>query len=96
MKNCFGPVLIVKGCCKQKNGSYLINASIRKGMGYTSIFLVGDPVYYYRVSIRPSVDSGIKNKKSIPEASVMNCELDPDGLKGISCTIKLKFFNYRI
>ncbi len=70
-------------------GSNLIKESFKlaKDMGYTSVFLVGDPAYYHRFGFKASVNFGIKNINNIPDEYVMACELVPDALHGISGTI---------
>lgn len=66
-------------------GSELIKESFRlaKKLGYTVVFLVGDPAYYQRFGFRPAVNFGIKHTYEIPDENVMACELVPNALKGI-------------
>jgi len=72
-------------------GAQLINESFRlaQDMGYTSIFLVGDPAYYHRFGFKSSVHFGITQIHNIPEENVMGCELIPTALRGISGIIDL-------
>lgn len=60
-------------------GSRLIEESFRlaRGMGYKSVFLVGDPAYYHRFGFKSAIDFGIRNKLEIPHENVMACELVP-------------------
>jgi len=70
-------------------GSNLIKESFKlaKEMGYTSVFLVGDPAYYHRFGFKSAVNFGIKHTHNIPDENVMACELVPGALDGISGTI---------
>lgn len=69
-------------------GSSLIRESFKlaKGMGYTSVILVGDPAYYHRFGYKSAISFGIKHELNIPDENVMACELVPDALYGISGT----------
>lgn len=80
------PISVVLGYRNSGIGIKLINESFRlaKEMGYTSVFLVGDPAYYHRFGFRPSVDFGVKQLYNIPDEYVMACELVPNALRGIS------------
>ncbi len=55
---------------------------IAKEMGYTAVFLVGDPLYYSRFGFKETTCFGIKNEGDIPEKYIMACELYDDALKG--------------
>ena len=70
-------------------GSSLIKNGFKlaKEMGYTSVFLVGDPAYYHRFGFKTSVAFGIKNTHNIPDEYVMACELVPHALHGVRGTI---------
>ena len=69
-------------------GSNLIKESFKlaKGMGYTSVILVGDPAYYHRFGFKAAVNFGIKHAHNIPDENVMACELVQDALCGIGGT----------
>ena len=69
-------------------GSNLIKESFKlaKGMGYTSVILVGDPAYYHRFGFKTAVNFGIKHAHNIPDENVMACELVQDALCGIGGT----------
>lgn len=79
------PVSVVLENRKQGVGSKLIEESFRiaKGMGYTSVFLVGDPLYYHRFGFKSLSSFGIKYKLPIPEKNAMGCELVPNALSGV-------------
>jgi len=69
--------------------SELINQSFKlaKKMGYTVVFLVGDPAFYHRFGFMPTVAFGIKRTLDIPDENVMVCELVLNALNGINGTI---------
>jgi predicted N-acetyltransferase YhbS len=73
-------------------GSDLIRESFRlaKEMGYSSVFLVGDPAFYNRFGFKASIDFGIRHEPYIPNENVMACELFPDALIEVSGTIDLR------
>ncbi|MEG6513502.1 hypothetical protein [Desulforamulus ruminis] len=58
-----------------------------KKLGYTSVFLVGDPAYYHRFGFKSAAHFGIKHKPNIPDEYVMGCELVPGALYEIGGTI---------
>jgi predicted N-acetyltransferase YhbS len=70
-------------------GSALIKESFRiaKEMGYTSVFLVGNPDYYNRFGFKCITQFGIRYHQEIPPEFVMACELVPNALDEISGTI---------
>jgi Predicted acetyltransferase len=70
-------------------GSKLVAEGFRvaKQLGYTSVFVVGDPAYYSRFGFRSSARFGIKHVPEIPESYVMAIELTPNMLAGVSGTI---------
>lgn len=80
------PISVVLEYRNRGIGAKLINESFRlaKEMGYTSVFLVGDPAYYHRFGFKSSVDFGVKQLYNIPDEYVMACELVPNALRGIS------------
>lgn len=57
-------------------------------MGYSSVFVVGDPAYYQKFGFKAAVGFGIKNKYNIPDEYVMACELVPGALDGVGGTIE--------
>ncbi len=67
-------------------GSALIYESLRiaRQLGYTAIFLCGDPNYYNRFGFKQNSLYGIVSRQNIPEQFTLVCELCPDALKGIS------------
>ena len=83
------PVSVVIEKRKSGIGSALIKESFRiaKDMGYTSVFLVGNPDYYHRFGFKTITTFGIKYIHEIPAEFVMACELVPNALDKISGTI---------
>ncbi|MGD0857221.1 MAG: N-acetyltransferase [Dehalococcoidia bacterium] len=83
------PISVVLGYRNKGIGSSLIKESFKlaKEMGFTSVFLVGDPAYYHRFGFKSAITFGIKHTHEIPDENVMACELVPNALKGISGTI---------
>lgn len=79
------PISVILEFRNKGIGSELINESFRlaKKMGYTVVFLVGDPAYYHRFGFRRAVTFGIKHTHNIPDEYVMACKLVPNALKGI-------------
>jgi predicted N-acetyltransferase YhbS len=73
-------------------GSELIKASskLAEEMGYTSVFLVGDPAFYHRFGFKAAINFGIGHEPDIPNEYVMACELFPDALLEIGGTIDFR------
>lgn len=69
-------------------GAELINKSfeLAKELGYTAVFLCGDPAYYSRFGFKTSADFGITNTNGIPDMYSQACELVPNALDGIEGT----------
>lgn len=84
------PISVVLEYRNKGIGSSLIKESFRlaKEMGYTSVVLVGDPVYYHRFGFQTAANLGIKSTHEIPDENVMVCELAPDALDGVSGTME--------
>lgn len=80
------PVSVVLGRRNAGIGSALIGESFRlaRKMGYTAVFLVGDPAYYRKFGFRSVADYGVTTTHDIPVEYVMACELVPQGLEGVS------------
>ena len=72
-------------------GAKLVNESFRlaKAMGYSVIFVVGDPKYYSRFGFKCICEFGIINGGNIPEQFVMGCELVSNALKNKKGTIQI-------
>ncbi|MCL2382903.1 MAG: N-acetyltransferase [Oscillospiraceae bacterium] len=64
-------------------GKLLVKESfeIAKRLGYSAVFVVGDPEYYLRFGFKQTTNFGIKNKSDIEEKYVMACELHEGYLK---------------
>lgn len=71
-------------------GTKLIHESfeLAKAMGYTAVFLIGDPAYYHRFGFKSSVEFGVTQLHNIPDEYVMACELVPNALLGVSGIIE--------
>jgi predicted N-acetyltransferase YhbS len=79
------PISVSLECRNIGVGTKLINESfeLAKEMGYTSVFLVGDPAYYHRFGFKSAVEFGIAHLPNIPDEYVMACELVPGALNEI-------------
>ncbi|MDL2225634.1 N-acetyltransferase [Eubacteriales bacterium OttesenSCG-928-M02] len=53
-------------------------------MGYTAVFLAGDPGYYGRFGFQKSTAFGIACDGYVPEENCLACEIIPGGLDGIT------------
>lgn len=65
-------------------GGKLINKSfeLAERMGYSAVFLRGDPAYYSRLGFKPTILFGIRNKgDDVPVENAMVCEIIPGGLQ---------------
>lgn len=71
-------------------GTKLIHESfaLAKAMGYTAVFLIGDPAYYHRFGFKSSVEFGVIQLHNIPDEYVMAYELVPNALHGVSGIIE--------
>ena len=67
-------------------GAALIKESFRiaRSMGYSAVFLCGDPGYYNQFGFKQTTVWGIRPKNNIPEQYVLACELSPKALEGVS------------
>jgi len=80
------PLSVVLEFRNQGIGSALMKEAFRLAvaMGYTSVFLVGDPAYYHRFGFKSAITFGIKHMHEIPDENVMACELVPGALKNVT------------
>jgi len=83
------PLSVFQEQRKKGIGSALMRESFRiaEQLGYTSVFLVGNPDYYFRFGFKCITEFGIKYRQEIPPQFVMACELVPNALKNIQGTI---------
>jgi predicted N-acetyltransferase YhbS len=83
------PLCVALEYRKHGVGSKLVAKSFEyaKNLGYTSVFVVGDPAFYGRFGFKSSVLFGINHVPLLPEQYVMVYELSPDALTGIAGTI---------
>lgn len=70
-------------------GSMLLREAMlrAKAMGFTAVFLCGDPHYYHRFGFRSIARYGLVSRNVIPEQFLMVAELAPGALKGISGSV---------
>jgi len=70
---------------KKGVGSQLVKESfyLSREMGYTAVLVVGDPDYYSRFGFYRASSFGIKPTHSLPDESVMACELVPGALRKV-------------
>lgn len=73
-------------------GGELIREGFRlaKEMGYSAVFLCGDPAYYSRFGFKVTTEFGIENLSDIPPQYVMGCELYEHALAHKSGTIRVE------
>ena len=71
------PLCVKKEYRNQKVGSRLMEEAMKRALqlGYTSLFLVGNPEYYHRFGFRSTRSYGIENRSEIPDEFVMAVEL---------------------
>ncbi len=83
------PLCVALEYRKRGIGSKLIAKSFEyaKNLGYTAVFVVGDPAFYSRFGFKSSALFGIKHVPLIPDQYVMVYELSPDALTGIAGTV---------
>lgn len=72
-------------------GGQLIRAAFAaaREMGYTAVFLIGNPDYYGRFGFRPVADFGLANAAGVPDRFVQACELTPGALDGTGGSVLL-------
>lgn len=72
-------------------GAEIVNYAFEKArqLGYTSVFLAGNPAYYSRYGFSQTSNFGLKNTTDIPDEYVLGCELSKNSLDNITGTIKL-------
>lgn len=75
----------------QRIGGKLITESIRvaKEMGYSAVFLCGDPEYYKHYGFRSTSVFGIRNIGNLPQKYVLAYELYPNALENKSGSINI-------
>ena len=72
-------------------GALLVEEGLKraKEMGYSAVFVVGDPKYYRRFGFACASEFDITNEGDIPEQFVMALELEPGALTGKKGTIRV-------
>ena len=78
------PLCVALPWRRQGIGGALIKESLHRALalGFSAVFLCGDPNYYGRFGFRPAAQWQIVNKGNIPPEYVMGCELYPNALPG--------------
>ncbi len=81
------PIAVASAQQKKGIGAALIAESFKRAMalGYTAVFLVGDPLYYRRFGFWPTIKFGIQPPDGLRghEENVMVRELEAGALQGI-------------
>jgi predicted N-acetyltransferase YhbS len=74
---------------KRGVGSQLVKESfeLARKLGYTSVFVVGDPAFYCRFGFKSSILFGITHLPFIPAEFVMAYELSPGAVTGVVGTV---------
>jgi predicted N-acetyltransferase YhbS len=74
---------------KRGIGSKLVWESfeLAKKLGYTAVFVVGNPAYYSRFGFKSSVYFGVRHVPEIAPQYVMATELTSDGLLDVAGTV---------
>ncbi len=85
-----GPVSVPPEFQRKGIGSLLIRAAHEKarGMGYTSVLLVGHEKYYPRFGYRPASGFGILSPIEVPDPVFMAVELVPGALQDVAGTVE--------
>lgn len=80
------PITVKSEYRNQGIGSLLINEAFKRAklLGYTSVFLVGDPKYYARFGFKSISEFNIVSSAAIPEPYVMGLELITGSLLNVS------------
>lgn len=83
------PLCVALEYRSQGIGAQLVYTALNRGreMGYTAVFIAGDPAYYGRFGFVPTKGYGIRCTLDIPQEMtdcIMVCELTPKALDGVS------------
>ena len=64
-------------------GGRLLQEGARRAaeLGYSALFLVGDPDYYGRYGFQSAVSLGFQNASGVPDQFLLARSLDPDGFQ---------------
>lgn len=76
-------------------GAALMKEAFRRArdMGFTAVFLAGDPAYYRRFGFRCAAKFGIRHELAVPDKYILVLELVPGALQGKTGTIILTGHN---
>jgi putative acetyltransferase len=82
----FGPVSVLPEYQKQGAGSALIKHSLdmARSLGFSSVFIYGDPRYYHRFGFRCAEKYDIRTSEGKFAVALMGLELAPGALREIS------------
>ena len=82
----FGPVSVLPAYQRQSIGNALIKYSLdkAKSLGFTAVFIYGDPRYYHRFGFRCAERYDITNSEGKFAVALMALELIPGSLRKIS------------
>jgi putative acetyltransferase len=82
----FGPVSVLPVYQNQGIGNTLIRYSLEKArsLGYTAVFIYGDPRYYSRFGFRCAERYDVRNSEGKFAVALMALELTPEALRDIS------------
>lgn len=88
------PVAVAIEHRNKKIGAELILTAMQKAkdMGFTSVFLAGNPAYYTRFGFVPTFRYGITCNVDVPPElldHIMVCPLTPDAMTGAAGVVKL-------
>lgn len=92
------PVLMAAPLCVRLQnrscglGARLLHEGMRRArsLGYTCVFLVGDPAYYGRFGFRPVTEYGLRNETHAEDRYVLGRPLVPGALEGASGGVRLE------
>lgn len=75
----------------QKVGAKLMEYGFEKAkeLGYTAVFLIGNPEYYKKFGYMQVGTFGIQNKTEVPDEFVLGCEIVEGALKNIKGDIHI-------
>lgn len=82
----FGPLSVLPECQRQGIGSALIRHSLAKAetLGYGSVWIYGDPMYYHRFGFKPGKEYGVRTEDGAFMDVLMGLELVKGALAGIA------------
>lgn len=84
------PLSVVQEYRNQGIGSALMHEGLKraKALGYSAVFLCGNPAYYTRFGFLPLQDFAIRSSQNIPHPYGMACELRSGALQKVQGILK--------